>query len=133
MSVPYKNNAIALSESDEQILLFEWATVMARNYPDLNLLHAIPNGGARCKATAGRMKAEGVKSGVPDICLPVPMGGFHGLYVELKVGNNKPTDNQKAFITALNDKGYLAVVCYGWLDAKKIIEAYITGKLIKQN
>ena len=125
-------NPVAASESDEQILLFNWAEVMSRTNPDLRLLHSIPNGGARNKATAGRMKAEGVRSGVPDICLPVPCGGYHGLYIELKVGKNKPSENQKFWITELNAKGYLALVCYGWIEAKNVIEAYLANKLIKK-
>lgn len=68
--------------------------------PELRWLHAIPNGGYRDKATAGKLKAEGVKRGVSDIFLPLPMRGpivggsyqgqelqthlYCGLYVEMK-------------------------------------------------
>ena len=52
-------------ETLEQQALFDWAKISG--IPDLDLLHAIPNGGHRNKATAGRLKAEGVKRGVPDI------------------------------------------------------------------
>jgi hypothetical protein len=48
------------------------------------MLFAIPNGGARHKAIAGKLRAEGVRAGVPDICLPVPRGEYHGLFIELK-------------------------------------------------
>ena len=57
-------------ETDEQQALFDWAKISG--IPDIDLLHAIPNGGHRNKATAGQLKAEGVKRGVPDIFLPVP-------------------------------------------------------------
>ena len=36
------------------------------------LLFAVPNGGARSKATAGKLKAEGVVAGVADLILLVP-------------------------------------------------------------
>lgn len=63
---------------------------------ELALLHHIPNGGARSKATAGRLKAEGVKAGIPDICLPVPKNGYGALYIELKVPENKALGVRKA-------------------------------------
>ena len=81
-----------MSEHDEQSAIFEWAALMQGAYPELGLLFAIPNGGKRDKATAGKLKAEGVKAGVPDMCLPVSNGKYHGLFIELKVGENNPTD-----------------------------------------
>ena len=72
-------NIITASESQEQQALFEWAELSKRCFPELELLFHVPNGGARSKATAGRLKAEGVKPGVPDLCLPVPRGAYHGL------------------------------------------------------
>lgn len=116
------------TESEEQQTLFQWAEVMSRRYPQLSLLYHIPNGGARSKGTAGRLKAEGVKSGVPDICLPVAKGKYHGLYVEMKVGKNKPTANQVKWIESLLSEGYQAKVCYGWQEAVRVIEDYLTEK-----
>jgi hypothetical protein len=91
-------------------------------------MHHIPNGGHRSKTTAIRLKAEGVKAGVPDICLPVPVGGFHGLYIELKAGKNKTTAEQDKWLDALTDNGYFAAVCYGWQAASKAIIDYLEGK-----
>lgn len=62
------------TESVEQISLFRWANYSRGRYPELALLHHIPNGGTRSKSEAGRFRAEGVKAGVPDICLPVARG-----------------------------------------------------------
>ena len=88
-------------------------------------MFAIPNGGFRNKATAGRLKAEGVKSGVSDIFLPVPTNEYHGLFLELKVGKNKPTEEQYDFMTAMNAVGYCAAWCIGWEAAVSIIEEYL--------
>jgi len=76
-------------ESDHQIALFQWVSYQLKRYPELELLYHIPNGGYRYKTTARRLKAEGVKAGVPDICLPVPRGGYHGLYIEMKAGKKQ--------------------------------------------
>ncbi len=71
-------------EEIEQTCLFRWAALESGAHPELALLHAIPNGGKRSKSEAARMKAAGVKPGVPDMFLPVAREGCHGLYIELK-------------------------------------------------
>jgi hypothetical protein len=101
---------------------------MQGQYPELKLMYHIPNEGKRSRSTGARMKREGLKPGVPDICLPVPRGGFHGLYVEMKVGRNKTTDNQDFWLEALKKQGYSTAVCYGWESASKVILKYLGGK-----
>lgn len=120
------NNTITASESGEQISLFQWAKYAACTNPELHLLYHIPNGGKRDKATAARLKREGVKAGVPDICLPVARGKYHGLYIELKAGKNTVTDNQSRWLTELTRQGYCTAVCYGWEPASKVIEQYLS-------
>lgn len=79
------------TEAQEQMTLFSWAAMQSGKYPELNLLYHVPNGGSRHKAEAGRLRAEGVKAGVPDLCLPVARGQYHGLYIELiAVIHNQP-------------------------------------------
>lgn len=101
-----------LSEAEEQCKLMAWAEycVWAGVYPELALLFAIPNGGKRNAAEAAHLKRQGVKSGVPDLCLAVPRGQYHGLYIELKVGKNKPTDNQIGWLRLLKQHGYAVAV-----------------------
>ena len=64
------------TEHIEQALLFKWATFSSGKYPELEYMFAIPNGGYRHYRTAADLKSEGVKSGVPDIMLPVARGGY---------------------------------------------------------
>jgi len=115
------------SESEEQQQIFTWASYAMGRWPELEYLHHIPNGGARSKATAGRLKAEGVKPGVPDICLPVPHGGYHGLYIELKKRKGgRVSDKQSKWITALRSFGYAAVACHGAQEAIEVIQRYLS-------
>lgn len=119
-----------LTESQEQQLLFEWAALSAGKWPELALMYHIPNGGSRSKSEAGRFRAEGVKAGVPDICLPVARGGYHGLYIELKrVKGGRVSPAQQGWIAALRDQGYCACVCKGWDDAAHVIKAYLEGRV----
>ena len=116
-----------MSESEEQQALFVWARLMQGKYPALKLMYHIPNEGKRSKACAGRMAAEGLKAGVPDICLPAPAGKYHGLYIELKAKGGKISPLQKEWLIALAEQGYVTALCYGWQDAMEIITRYLNG------
>lgn len=115
-------------EAAEQEVLFSWAAYNMGRYPELELLHHIPNGGSRNKAEAANLKRQGVKSGVPDICLPVARGGYHGLYIEMKAGKNTTTENQKNWLTLLRLQKYAATVCYSWEEAAQTLEKYLEAK-----
>ncbi len=43
----------------------------------------------------------------------------------MKVDDNKPSDDQKEWLSLLNKNGYLAVVCYGFNEAKQTIDKYL--------
>lgn len=92
------------------------------------MLYHVPNGGSRNKAEAGRFKAEGVKAGVPDLCLPVARGGFHGLYVELKrLRGSKTSEDQIMWMEELTKQGYCVALCKGWEAAANAILEYLKG------
>lgn len=122
------------SEHSQQLALFCWAGLETKNYPQLKWLHAIPN------ANSHRQVSEGVRGGVPDICLPccswigvspVASPVHYGLYIELKIEkrrnqkNGGCSDDQIEWLEYLNEAGYKAVVCYGWKEAKLAIEEYL--------
>lgn len=113
------------TESQQQIWLFEWAYTLSTRYPELDLMYHVPNGGLRSKATAGRLKAEGVKPGVPDVVLPVARKGFNGLYIEMKAAKGKLSDPQKKWIEALKKQGYYVMVCYSFNEAADVISDYL--------
>lgn len=116
------------SEDEEQAAVFEWAALMEHRYPCLSLMYHVPNGEKRDKATAAKLKRMGVKPGVCDIVLPAARGGYHGLYIEMKVGDNKPSPEQKKFMRALDIEGYFVALAYGGEEARKIIERYVKGE-----
>lgn len=116
-------------EHVEQVHLFQWAAWQSGKYPELDLMYAIPNGGYRNKKTAVELKAEGVKSGVSDIFLPVSRCGKHGLYIEMKrTEGGKLSKSQEKFIADVKDQGYAAIVCFGFEEAKEIILQYLNNK-----
>ena len=118
-----------MSEHDEQVKLFQWARLSEGRWPELALLFAIPNGGKRHVAVARKLKAEGVKAGVPDICLPVSRGRYHGLFIELKHGKNRTQTNQRRWLEDLGMEGYCARVAFEFEGAKQLLEDYLAGVL----
>ncbi|MCK5236436.1 MAG: VRR-NUC domain-containing protein [Deltaproteobacteria bacterium] len=102
-----------------------WVAWNLKSYPELALLYAIPNGGQRNRIVAAKLKAEGVKAGVPDLNLAVARGGYHGLYIEMKVKPNKPTKKQLEWHEMLREQGYRVEVCYGWEEGVAVLKGYL--------
>ena len=117
---------IVPTESEEQQALFRWAQLQSGRYPELKLLYHIPNEGFRSPATGARLRAEGLRRGVPDICLPAARGGYHGLYIELKrTKGGVASAEQLGWLVALREAGYAATICRGWDDARRRILEYL--------
>lgn len=113
-------------EADEQETLFEWALWNLGRLPELDYMHAIPNGGSRHPAEAVRLKKQGVKPGVPDIFLPEPRGRYHGLYIEMKrAEKGKTTNDQGRWLHHLASRGFMTVICYSCDGAIQVIEQYM--------
>lgn len=112
-------------EDLEQATLIQWCNLQSCKYSELKMIFAIPNGGYRNKGEARKLKATGTKSGVPDLFLPVPRSPKYGLFIEMKVGRNKCTDNQKKWIRNLLEQGYEVKVCYSCEEAIQIIKRYL--------
>lgn len=111
-----RKNRTRRSEDWEQRQLVQWA----RRYPWGQLMFHIPNENHHHDTDIG------VRAGVPDLFLPVPMGGKHGLFVEMKrADGGRLSDAQRMWLTWLSELGYEAVCCHGWLEAKSAIERYM--------
>lgn len=115
-----------MTEHDLQASIIAECNLRANMDPRFGLVFAIPNGGHRHKATAGKLKAEGVKAGIPDLFLPVPRPAYnghrayHGMFIELKVGRNSPTDSQELWLRLLAEQGYYT--CWIYDDPQSAID-----------
>lgn len=127
---PFKAKTVRAKPIDREGL--EQAALMKEislRYPAAaKLIYHVPNGGHRHKLVAMKLKDQGVKAGVPDLVLPMARGGYFGLYIEFKA--MPPFDapvsaSQDAYLHALTDQGYLAIVCRGHIDALEAIRAYL--------
>lgn len=118
-----------MSEHDEQVTVFQVLEMNERKYPFLKWIYAVPNGGHRHPAVAGRLKAEGVKAGVSDVCIPIPVKGKHGAFLEMKFGKNKLTHEQLAFSVFVKGRDYYFETCWSADEALTAIEFYLDIKL----
>lgn len=119
------------SESQEQQALVKWLNF----HPKLkdHFLH-IPNEGLRSKQTGSRLKREGMRAGVLDFLIYYPTTHYHGLWLEMKRAKRYSDSERKTpswlaqlkFAEQVENVGYKAFFCYGWEDAKRVIEDYLS-------
>mgnify|MGYP002654274491 CR=1 FL=1 len=105
------------TEHEEQREVVKW---FRRKYGPIRIF-AIPNGGFRSKATAGRLKAEGVSRGVPDLYVPEK-----SLWIEMKrIKGGRLSPDQHNWIKYLTEIGNIVLVCHGADDAKSKIDDFM--------
>jgi len=115
-------------EHQSQKAVFSWAAMQAKADPRLGLLLAIPNGGHRHPRVAGKLKAEGVKRGVPDILLPVSNPEHNALWIEMKTATGRVSSDQQWWLERLSKAGSKAIVCRSAGDAINEIQTYLKNE-----
>lgn len=116
-------------ETADQIALFDLALLLEKQHPELELMFHVPNEGKRSVYSGAELKRAGLKKGVPDVMLPVARKGYHGLAIEMKAGKNKPTEEQKKWLTGLAKEGWLCYVCRGYEAAATVLGEYMDIKI----
>lgn len=120
-------------ETIEQQKLISWVDVFHMDKSPY--LFAVPNGGSRHPVEAARLKAEGVRPGVPDLFFYQARGGYFGMFIEMKRrkgAKSVVTGGQEGFMKRARVQGYLCVVAWGCEEAKEALLGYwslpATGK-----
>jgi hypothetical protein len=119
-----------MTEAQHQAAVIKWSMQpgVRSAYPELKLLHHIPNGGNRDPIEAKHLKQQGVKPGVPDLHLPVPRGKYHSIYIEMKTEEGTTSADQDWWIEELSAQGNCCEICHGWQSAVRVIEWYLSLK-----
>lgn len=108
------------SEHWEQCQVVSW---FRRKYGPVRIF-AIPNGGWRSKATAMKLKVEGVSRGVPDLFVPQ-----FNLWIEMKrVKGGRLSPDQHNWIKYLTEIGNTVLVCNGHEHAMEQIDAFMAER-----
>ena len=102
-----------------------------------------PAGGHRHKVVAGKLKAMGTKKGVPDVmifekwtrelgaeckCAECNTECGFGICIELKVKGQYPRAEQKLWLAALKERGWITAVCRS-LDEVREVVSVLRGAL----
>lgn len=132
-------------EETTQLCLLTWSKCFYFYYNNericlFDYLFHIPNGGSRNIIEAVKLKKLGVKAGVSDIFIPVPVLSctngsenindlndviYCGLWIELKSKKGKLTKMQNEFFNKMNKMRYITKVCYSFEEAKNVIQNYL--------
>lgn len=115
------------TEAQIQSALVQWFHYAYPTYAPL-FWHT-PNGGSRHVLEAVKLKAQGVKAGVPDLFLAVPRGTYHGMFLELKASGKKPTSLQFQYLELLKSHGYYTEWSSDVDQARCYIEDYLAGRV----
>lgn len=108
------------SEHIEQRNFVVW---FRREFPNVRIF-AIPNGGSRGQIEAGRLRAEGVESGVPDLCIPA-----WRLWIEMKRTEKYAVgEDQVDWHAYLRDLGDTVLLGIGCEDAKRKVLEWRAGR-----
>lgn len=98
------------TEHEEQCAVIQWCDA----HPIAKHIFAIPNGSHKSPAMAAKFKREGLRSGVPDLFLPVPSGEYSGLFIEMKRTKGSVTSGaQQDWASFLTKQGYRCITCNG--------------------
>lgn len=73
------------------------------------------------------LKRMGVKKGVADFFLALPINKYHGLWMELKTGKNKLSAEQIKFLERKKIRKYMTATVRGLEEAIEIIEIYLNS------
>lgn len=117
----YRDTLCDTNEHEIQKSCVRWFDLQ---YPGL-LLYAIPNGGKRHIITAKKMKAEGVRRGVPDLHLAVPTANYPGLYIETKTRKGELSKYQVLAHAYLRGQGYAVEVVRNLEEFQTVINNYL--------
>lgn len=109
------------SEDFEQKQLIQWC----RTDPRFQYLFHIANESVGGFEWIVRNRQMGCKKGVPDLFYPVPLNGYHGLFIEMKKRKGGTVSaEQKMWLKALETFGYKVAVCKGFQEAKEVLLEY---------
>jgi hypothetical protein len=85
------------------------------------IVFAVPNGGARSKATAGILKATGVLAGVSDLVF-IYSGAV--VFIEVKTESGRQSDTQKEFERKISEHGLTYILARSAEECLKKLEGF---------
>jgi len=111
-------------KNEEALIQEAVINYLVAQYP--GTLYCASAGGVRTSMKqAIMMKRTGYVKGFPDVFIYEPRDAFHGLAIEMKAAKGIVSQSQKEWWANLNNRNYMAFVCKGFDEAKKVIDDYM--------
>jgi hypothetical protein len=116
-------------EDKIQIAYFQWVAWKKLQDPRFQAIWHTANE-RRCSLWEGKkLKSKGVLAGVYDVSCMIPTPKYHGMFLEIKYGANRPSEAQQKFGDLMKSLGYYCGVVYSLDDAILTTENYLDNKL----
>jgi len=132
MAVKQKKKNNQAERSDQRALV----KYLKTQYPKL-LFASSANGAIRNVIQAQQYILDGLLPGMPDLQIIKACGGKHGLFIEMKREKKEGqragfvSQKQKDVIAQMKEQNYAATVCYGFAEAKLVIDNYLKQTEVK--
>jgi len=110
------------SEDDLQEQVVTWFRLQ---YPK-EIIFSIPNGARTSISVAKKLKKTGLLRGVPDLFIPHVTARDGGLFIEMKLPKNYPTEHQKVMLIKLEKLGYRVEIAKSFDQFQDIVKFYLS-------
>lgn len=135
-----------IPKAKEEDIQMQVAQYLRMQYPHIIFRSDFSAGARMSWGLINKNNAMQGQRGFPDMFIAEPApkahgsGSYYGLFLELKREGvnvfkkdgvtfvNEHIKEQYKTLTMLNQKGYYAVFAFGFIKAKTIIDAYLSGK-----
>lgn len=112
-----------ISEQQLQEQVVQYMQILQATTKHFIMFTKIPNETfTRSWSQKRKNKREGLNGGLPDLFIII---NNKSLWIELKVGYKKPSQNQKKWHEALKAAGHDVYVAYSLKECKEIINFYL--------
>ena len=114
----------------EHVIQTQFITMVDALLPEnqSRLIYAVPNGGKRHPVVAAKLKAEGVRKGMPDINIDIPIGIHSGMRIEFKSSKGRVEPHQKEIHDLLRQQFYVVEIHRDAASAFDSLMGYLRGK-----
>lgn len=115
-------------EDSELIKFFDWVGWQEKIDPRFKSIYHIANERKTSWQAGKILKSKGVRAGVLDVCVPIPVRPYPGMYVELKIKPNKLSKEQSDFSQLMHAMGYAVRVAWSGDELIELVKSYIKGE-----
>lgn len=113
------------SETEIMNAYFDWVGWKMNQKPLYSLIYSVKNEGKRSWFYGTQLVRSGLRSGIPDVCIPIPTRDYGAAYLEFKTLDGQVSPMQKVWLSKLKRVSNYVGVVKGLDHAKEVTESYM--------